>query len=63
VGQACIQVKAYITDKDINRADDPAFIMVLEMQFGDPHFMATAEGKLGMPKEINSDFSTYYAEF
>jgi hypothetical protein len=43
VGQAFAQVKAYITDKDINLPDVPALITVLETAFGDPNCVVTAE--------------------
>jgi hypothetical protein len=43
VGQAFAQVKANITDKDINLADVPALITVLETVFGDPNHVVTAE--------------------
>jgi phosphomannomutase len=63
VGQAFMQVEAYITDEGINLADVPALIMILEIAFRDPDHVATAERKLEMLKQTKRDFSTYYAEF
>jgi hypothetical protein len=60
---AFVQVEAYITDEGINQADVPALITVLETAFRDPDDIATAECKLEALKQINCDFSTYYAKF
>jgi hypothetical protein len=58
-----MQVKAYITDNGINLTDVPALITVLEIVFGDPDRVVTAEQKWEALKQTNCDFSTYYAEF
>jgi predicted transcriptional regulator len=46
VGQDFTQVKAYISDKEINLTDVPVLITVLETAFGHPNHVATAERKL-----------------
>jgi hypothetical protein len=43
VGQAFAKVMAYITDKDINLADVPGLITVLETAFGYLNHVAIAE--------------------
>jgi hypothetical protein len=63
VGQAFMQVEAYITNEGNNLTDVPALITVLEMAFRDPDHVVTAERKLEILKRTNYDFSTYYAEF
>jgi hypothetical protein len=63
VGQAFVQAEAYITDEDINLANVLMLIIVLEMAFGDPDCVATAEQKLEELTQTDRDFSTYYTEF
>jgi hypothetical protein len=63
VGQGCMQVEAGIIDAGMNLAKVPALLMVLEMVFGDPDCMATAEQNLEVHKWTNCNFSTGYAEF
>jgi hypothetical protein len=63
VGQVFTQVKGYITNGDINLADVPVLVTVLETTFGDPDHVATAEQKLEVLEQKNCDFSSYYTEF
>jgi predicted transcriptional regulator len=44
LGQAFVQVEAYITNEGINLADVPALIAVLKTAFRDPDYVATVEG-------------------
>jgi hypothetical protein len=63
VGQAFVQVEAYITNKGINLTVVPVMITVLETEFGEPDCVTTAERKLEVCKQTNHDFSTKYKEF
>jgi hypothetical protein len=44
-------------------ADLLTLITILEIAFGDPDHVMTAERKLEALKQTNHDFSTYYIEF
>jgi len=50
-------------DGTIGLEDLPAFIQLLEVAFGDPDRIATAERKMREIKQKNREFSQYYAEF
>jgi hypothetical protein len=50
-------------DKTLGLEDLPTLIPLLEVAFGDPDRVATAEQKMREIKKNNREFSQYYAEF
>jgi len=62
-GAALDQVTQYMRTDTIDLPDIGSLVATLEAAFGDPDRTGTAERKIRQLRQLNKDFSAYYAEF
>lgn len=62
-GAALDQVTQYMRTDTIDLPDIGSLVATLEAAFGDPDRIGTAERKIRQLRQLNKDFSAYYAEF